>query len=1141
VAEGPRILDGQWALPATYRQGGHARVYRATDLEGVIDGVLAVKVIPPAIAGDQRLAIQVFQREQDSLARLQHPNIVKLLSGGRDPDSGERYFVFPWLERDLADVLRERPVEGWDDLWSRFGDIKPSNVLVDADGRPMISDFGIAKVLSQIAPGATLRDQVTRPYAPPEYDDGQHTAGRDVHAFGVLCVTVIAGIDPLQGYEDDRYRAVRDALDQLDVPAAVHELLSTCVDSDPECRPVNAVVLRERLREAGVARRKAAPQRLEVEHPVCSLKLTTKATSVLMDYLDLHADLQIEAAIIDNLAEESALVPFPSRTFEDGSSTDGHFYLVGTELRLHVTIERTARDRLVVLNGWPAESSLLERERDRGWRPPCTFVLTAPADRVAAQDLINQLELGVSEHQAEERLRRMQDQRERPLKVWRAMLAALRSGDREREAPLRYRDVRETPVGIQFQLDLEPSEDLVGELRLVDCLDRGRLAGEIVAVGADTLTLRPTTGRFEALPNKGELRIDQRAARAARRRQEQALDALQYGRALRPELRDLLLDPSLARKPEPVQPARWHQRRLDDPKRNAVAAALGTDDILLIEGPPGTGKTTFITEVVLQYLERHPNDRILVSSQTNAALDNVLERLAVQEPRLRLLRVARREDDRVAEAVEPFRLERQIEAWRGEVIASGRQWLAEWAHDRGISASNIEIAIRLDELAAERDALTRLNDELADADRRLAVLRDQQGEPGDTDADLDEGTLAERRPDIVDELTAARLAADEVTERLVELGVARRAAELREVTAIDLRQRARATVAAEGGPVDECRKLIDLLGDWHGRFGRGPQFHAAALLRSQVVAATCIGYAGVRGSETIEFDLCIVDEASKATATELLVPMTRARRWIVVGDHRQLPPFIDEALERPDVLQDHQLSSNDVRETLFDRLRAQLPRECVRPLSLQHRMVPEIGDLISHCFYGDALDSAPRPPLGFVGLVCGKPVSWQSTAGSKQRFEQKVGTTLTNRYEARCVERLLERLEFAAKSARRKLTTVAVLSGYAGQRDLIDRQIASERRNWKHLSVSCSTIDAFQGREADVAIYSVTRSNRDGRIGFLREKRRLNVGLSRGREALILVGDHVGVAAAAGENPFLDVLEYSEDHPDACALMEIKP
>lgn len=799
MAEGPRILDGRWALPAGYRHGGHARVYRATDLDGEIDGVVAVKVIPPAIAGDQRLAIRVFQREQDSLARLQHPNIVELLSGGRDPDSGERYFAFPWLEHDLADVLRERPAEGWDDLWSRFGeqildalayahgqdvahrDIKPSNVLVDADGRPMISDFGIAKVLTQIAPGATLRDQVTRPYAPPEYDDGQHTAGRDVYAFGVLCVTVIAGIDPLEGYEDDRYRAVRDALGQLDVPAMVHKLLSTCVDSDPDCRPVNAVVLRERLREAEAARRQAAPQRLEVEHPVCSLKLTTKATSVLMDHLDLHTDLQIETAIIDNLADESSLVPFPSRTFEDGSPTDGHFYLVGTELRLHVTIERTARDRLMVLNGWPGESSLLERERDRGWRPPCTFVLTAPADLVAAQDLIHQLEVGLSEHKAEARLRGKQDERERPLKVWRAMLAALRSVDREREAPLRYRDVRETPVGIQFQLDLEPSEDLVGELRLVECVDRGHLAGEIVAVGADTLMLRPTTGRFEALPNKGELRIDQRAARTARRRQEQALDALQYGRALRPELRELLLDPSYARKPEPVQPARWHQHRLDHPKRNAVAAALGTDDLLLIEGPPGTGKTTFITEVVLQYLERHPDDRILVSSQTNAALDNVLERLAVQEPRLRLLRVARREDDRVAEAVEPFRLERQIEAWRGEVIASGRQWLAEWAHDRGMSVSNIEIAMRLDELAAERDALTRLNDELADVDRRLATLRDQQGEPGITDADL-EGPLAERRTDIVDELFAARLAADDATDRLVELGVVRRAAELREVT-----------------------------------------------------------------------------------------------------------------------------------------------------------------------------------------------------------------------------------------------------------------------------------------------------------------------------------------------------------------------
>lgn len=1155
---GARIIDERWALPATFRAGGHARVYRASDLNGEIEGPVAVKVIPPAIKGDERLAILVFNREHEALSRLQHPNIVELLDAGRDQESGERYFVFPWLERDLDALLLERPTEGWDDFWARVGeevldalayahgrdvihrDIKPANVLVDGDDHPRISDFGIAKVLTQIAPGATVREQVSRPYAPPEYDDGRHSPSRDVHAFGVLCLTALTAVDPTAGYEGDPYQAVRDALDLLDVPEAIAGLLAACVDGDPERRPVNAVALLERIREVENARQETLSTLVE-QRPICFLRATAKATSAIMDHLDFHTELQVEAAIVDNLADEAALLPFPTKAFDDGSPTDDHFYLVGTELRLHVVIDRDARDRLVVLNAWPGESSLLERERDRGWSVPCGFAVGLPPDPVSAQDLIRQIEAGVFEHQADERLRLIRGHRDRPLRIWRATLAALRSIDREREAPLRYVDVSETQSGLRFQLEVDASEDLVGDLRLVDLADGRSFVGEVVAVGDDTLTLRPTAGNPEELPTRGVLRIDLRAARAARRRQEQALDALQYGRALRPELRDLLLEPAHAKEPSPVEPVRWRQANIDDPKRLAIAAALGTEDLLLVEGPPGTGKTTFITELILQYLERNPDHRILISSQTNAALDNVLERLAIQEPALRLLRVARPDDDRVASGVEPYRLDRQIEAWRAQVVSDGRAWLAGWASDRGISSSQVEVAMRLDELAAEREALERLGKERLDVERRLSSTRAEPDAVGVEEGDL-EAILAERQADIIEESAAARVAAADAAKRLVELRVARRAADLNDVSPADLRRRARETLPTEGTAVEECRRLIDLLGEWHGLFGRGPQFHAAALLRSQVVAATCIGYAGVRGSDTIEFDLCIIDEASKATATELLVPMTRARRWVLVGDHRQLPPFIDEALERPDVLQDHQLRVEDVRETLFDRLRGELPRASVSTLTRQHRMVPPIGDLISTCFYDGGLESAPRDPLAFLSVALGKPVSWQSTAKSNERFERRAGTTLTNRYEARCIEKILARLEFAAKGARRRRKlTVAVLSGYAGQRDLIERQLADELRVWTHLSVTCSTIDAFQGREADVAIYSVTRSNRDATIGFLRERRRLNVALSRGREALILVGDHVGVAAARGENPFIAVLDYIADHSEDCALEDIQP
>jgi superfamily I DNA and/or RNA helicase len=104
----------------------------------------------------------------------------------------------------------------------------------------------------------------------------------------------------------------------------------------------------------------------------------------------------------------------------------------------------------------------------------------------------------------------------------------------------------------------------------------------------------------------------------------------------------------------------------------------------------------------------------------------------------------------------------------------------------------------------------------------------------------------------------------------------------------------------------------------------------------------------------------------------------------------------------------------------------------------------------------------------------------------------------------------------------------------------VQRQIAGSRDEWANLKVQCSSIDAFQGRECDVLIYSVTRSNRHGQLGFLREERRLNVALSRGRFGLVLVGDHV-FARAAGDsgNPFRRVVDYIERHPDSCSITEV--
>ena len=117
---------------------------------------------------------------------------------------------------------------------------------------------------------------------------------------------------------------------------------------------------------------------------------------------------------------------------------------------------------------------------------------------------------------------------------------------------------------------------------------------------------------------------------------------------------------------------------------------------------------------------------------------------------------------------------------------------------------------------------------------------------------------------------------------------------------------------------------------------------------------------------------------------------------------------------------------------------------------------------------------------------------------------------------------------------------MAVLTGYSAQKSALQRAIAQRADHLGGLAVEANTVDAFQGREADLTIYSVTRSNLNRSIGFLAEDRRLNVALSRGKHYLVLAGDLSFARSAPGRNPFQNVIEYIESHPTDCGVEEVR-
>ena len=369
-------------------------------------------------------------------------------------------------------------------------------------------------------------------------------------------------------------------------------------------------------------------------------------------------------------------------------------------------------------------------------------------------------------------------------------------------------------------------------------------------------------------------------------------------------------------------------------------------------------------------------------------------------------------------------------------------------------------------------------------------------------------------------------------KRLPEYG-----AELSELSVVELREWEEAFLE-QNESTRRMHRLLTLAGEWYLRFGRSRDFFAALIADAEVIAGTCLGFAGVRGIQNVEFDLCIVDEASKATVTELLVPLSRSRKWILVGDRNQLPPFVDAALGDPALLNTHNLSRDDLEMTLLHHLADRLPSACVTGLVYQHRMIRQIGDLISYCFYDGRLKSLLEQPGNQLAPALPKPVTWFDTSGLNGHGERRDHDSYKNLAEVDIICRVLRRINFLARVRQIKYS-VAVLSGYASQRFEIRRALDREQQDLESLILECNTVDAFQGREADIAIYSITRSNDRGDLGFLRERRRLNVALSRARIGLGVVGDIAFVRSATGYNPLTTVLDYMESHGNDCAFDEV--
>ncbi|MDL5052661.1 AAA domain-containing protein [Oscillatoria laete-virens NRMC-F 0139] len=1147
-------INRRYVLSEPPHSGGMADVYQAVDLQDNFRRV-AIKVFKHGRLEEEILA-ESFRRETQALQELKHPHIVELLDSGIDPETEHYFLVMPWVERQLLELLTESPPEGWDDFWSVIGlpilsalvfshergcihrDLKPSNVLIADDNQIKLVDFGISKLKRYFEPKITLAEFTSRPYTPPEHDRGDYTYTRDVYGWGAIALRCLTAIDLVD------YDSIPKALKVLDVPPSVLEIIEACVSDDPAERPHNAEVLLAQLEAVQSQRLRSS----KTTKGICYLKLSPKAITNLQNELNTSQP-EIERILTEDLNTVCGIARYRNSkaASPDEEYPENHYALFGAAYSYHVSAKK---NYLWVFNAWSLPNSVLEGKRESGWQPNYEFKFGSPLNLNDAIEVICNLKFDVVEHEATLRQTKAEEEKQRLFRVWIDLLRAKADWEKEREAPLYYSSYESDGSRVYFQLMALPDDDIVGQPRHVV---RGNgssiLGGDVEEVTDDRLILYIQYGDPSQLPEASELRFDTRAAEVALSRQKAAVEAIRFNRAVRTNLRHLLIDPSTTQIPHPSQLTSFSQK-LNESQKEAVESALGTEDFLLVEGPPGTGKTRFITEVILQTLLRNPDARILLSSQTHVALDNALERIQSQNLNLKLVRIGNHE--KVAEGVQMLLVEEQMDRWRQYVLKTSQQFLLEWAAQRKISAQKVEQATRLQELRnitlkidglrAELESRKREKDNLCPFpyDSSKPKLLEQYGISEDLRERLLQ--LEEEIDDLNRQAKLARAEKEKIAEPIQQMS-GRNIRKLLKLSVQELDAWLEKVIDLAHPDAQKLQRLLALQTEWADQFGRNDQFNTAFLKRVQVIAGTCIGMP--REVQEIEFDLCIVDEASKATATEVLVPMARSHRWILVGDSNQLPPFQDEASSKAQFLSKYNLKPDDIQETLFDLLLRTLPAQCCKSLTIQHRMVQPIGELISQCFYDGRLHSEGPALDPDLIRVLPKAVTWLTTTSLPNRSEQAVRPSYNNACEVSVILQLLRRLNRVAAEAYtgaaepQKKYEVAILTGYTAQRKLINRRLNSELESLQALHIECNTVDAFQGREADIAIYSVTRSNNRGELGFLKKRERLNVALSRGRIGLVIVGDHYFCSTAL-HNPLGEVLKHIERHSDSCCLTEAK-
>ena len=567
--------------------------------------------------------------------------------------------------------------------------------------------------------------------------------------------------------------------------------------------------------------------------------------------------------------------------------------------------------------------------------------------------------------------------------------------------------------------------------------DLSALSGVITSVRRNKLLLATTK---EDLPDwviegsklgggklgGSKLGVDLTFDEVSYREMENALSEVMRARSNRlAELRDVLLGARQAGFRAHKADDLFYPSPLNDSQLAAVRHVITAEDVAIIHGPPGTGKTTTLVQAILETIRRER--RVLVCAPSNTAVDLLTEKLA--ERGVNVIRMGN--PSRVSDLLLQHTLDARVMAHPS--YAKMRAMRETAAQHRNTASQSADVHAR------------------------------QFGFEG-----------REHRRQLRDEARTLSQAADDL-ERFITEDV---------------------------------------------------------LESVQVITSTLVG-ASNRNIRYLPFETVFIDEAAQALEPGCWIPIAKGQRVVLAGDHHQLPPTVKS----------EKAAREGLRETLFEKCIKRQP-DTARMLTVQYRMHEQIMAFSSEQFYGGQLEA--HPSVRYAGLEAydesfapDLPVEFIDTAGlgyveitipeSRSTANPEEADLLLKR-----LAQLLQLLE-PYKHAEHELDheqraleslSIGVIAPYRAQinylKDAIEENAQLNGLQQMRM-LSVGTVDSFQGQERDIIAISLTRSNNHGEIGFLSDIRRMNVGMTRARRKLLLVGDSSTLSSNAF---FVDLLAY---------------